>query len=134
MVPVRIEVLGPLRLFVDGAPVDVPGHRRRAVLALLALAAGRTVSTEALVDTLWPTDPPETGRRAVHSHLSRLRRHLGPAAGRLERAGAGYALRVGPDDVDAARLRAAARHSAAALASDPAAAVVTATAAVALWR
>ena len=40
--PVRVEVLGPLRLVVDGATVDVPGPKRRAVLALLALAACAT--------------------------------------------------------------------------------------------
>ena len=33
----RVDVLGPLRLLVDGDPVDVPGERRRALLALLAL-------------------------------------------------------------------------------------------------
>ena len=36
---VRVEVLGPLRLFVGDEVVEVPGPKRRAVLALLA--AGR---------------------------------------------------------------------------------------------
>ena len=36
----RIELLGPLRVTVAGEVVDVAGPRRRAVLALLALAAG----------------------------------------------------------------------------------------------
>ena len=134
MVPVRIEVLGPLRLLVDGAPVDVPGPRRRAVLALLAVAGGRVIPTESLIDALWPDDPPDTAHRALHSHLSRLRRHLGTASGRLERAGAGYALRVGPDDVDAARLRALARRSSAQLTVDPAAASTAAEEALGLWR
>jgi DNA-binding SARP family transcriptional activator len=135
VVPLRIEVLGPLRLVVDGAPVDVPGHRRRAVLALLALAGGRAVTTDALVDALWPDDPPETGHRALHSHISRLRRHLGPAASRLERAGAGYALRLDPDDVDASRLRRlAVRCAAERRDGDPTAATRTAAEALALWR
>lgn len=32
----RVDLLGPLRLVVDGQPVDVPGPKRRALLALLA--------------------------------------------------------------------------------------------------
>ena len=84
--PVRVEVLGPLRLVVDGAPVDVPGPKRRAVLALLALAEGRTVPVDHLVDALWPSEAPESGRQALHTHVSRLRGHLGPAAARLQTA------------------------------------------------
>ena len=80
---VRVDVLGPLRVFIDGAAVDVRGPKRRAVLALLALAEGRTVTADYLVDALWPTEPPESGRAALQSHVSRLRGHLGAAAGRL---------------------------------------------------
>ena len=76
----RVEVLGPLRLVVDGAPVEVRGPKRRAVLALLALADGRTVTVDHLVDALWPAEIPESGRQALHSHVSRLRSHLGPAS------------------------------------------------------
>ena len=46
----RLEVLGPLRVSVDGRVVDVTGPRRRAVLALLAVAGGRTVSDSALLE------------------------------------------------------------------------------------
>ena len=134
MVPLRIEVLGPLRLLVDGAPVDVPGRQRRAALALLALAGGRVVTADALVDALWPDDPPETGHRALHSHISRLRRHLGAAAPRLERAGGGYALRLDADDVDAARLRRLARRCAAELRAGEPSAARTAADGLALWR
>jgi hypothetical protein len=38
---VRVEMLGPLRLFVGDEVVDVPGPKRRAVLALLAGAGER---------------------------------------------------------------------------------------------
>ena len=37
---VRVEMLGPLRLFVGDEVVDVPGPKRRAVLALLAGGGG----------------------------------------------------------------------------------------------
>jgi hypothetical protein len=61
----------------------VRGPKRRAVLALLAMADGRAVTADHLVDALWPSEPPESGRAALYSHLSRLRGHLGSAAARL---------------------------------------------------
>jgi len=107
-VRVRVELLGPLRLTVDGQQVDVPGPRRRAVLALLAMAGGRVVSTGELVDALWPAEPPESGARALHSHISRLRGHLGPAGTRLVRNGAGYRLDLDAGELDVADVRASA--------------------------
>ena len=83
--PIAVSLLGPVRLTVDGAAVAVPGRLRLAVLALLALAEGRAVPASTLIDALWPEDPPPTGVSALHSHISRLRGHLGPAAGRLRR-------------------------------------------------
>ena len=103
--PLRVDVLGPLTLHVGGEAVDVPGARRRALLALLAVEGDRGAGIERLVDTLWPDGPPDNATAAVHSHVSRLRRHLGVLAGRLERHGRGYRLRLEPfeTDVDAAR-------------------------------
>ena len=96
-----VDVLGPLVLRVDGRTVDVPGARRRALLALLALEAGRGVSTERLVDSLWPDEPPENAVQALYNHVSRLRTHLGQLADRLERHGIGYRLRLEPFELDA---------------------------------
>ena len=86
---VRVEVLGPLRLIVDGAAVDVPGPKRRAVLALLAIAEGRLVTVDALLDALWPAHIPESGRQALHNHMSRLRSHFGTAPAVFETATTG---------------------------------------------
>ena len=77
---VRVDVLGPLRLASTACRSTCAGPKRRAVLALLALAEGRAVTADQLVDALWPTTPPESGRAALHSHVSRLRGHLGPGA------------------------------------------------------
>jgi predicted ATPase/DNA-binding SARP family transcriptional activator len=109
-VRVRLDLLGPLRLTVAGTPVDVPGERRRAVLALLAIAAGHPVSTDQLLDAVWPDAVPDSGRRALHSHVSRLRGHLGPAADRLVRDGAGYRLDLAPGELDVAEARALAHE------------------------
>jgi predicted ATPase/DNA-binding SARP family transcriptional activator len=105
---VWVGVLGPLALRVDGADVNVPGVRRRALLATLALARGRVVGVDRLVDALWPEDPPDDAGQALHNHLSRLRGDLGPAAERLARRGAGYVLELTDDELDATVVRAAA--------------------------
>ncbi len=111
---VRVEVLGPLRLVVDGAVVDVRGPKRRAVLALLALAEGRTVPVDTLVDALWPSEVPESGRQALQSHVSRLRGHLGSAAARLETQPDGYRLVLEDDALDVARALSRLSHALAA--------------------
>jgi predicted ATPase/DNA-binding SARP family transcriptional activator len=101
----EIDVLGPLRVRVDGVPVPVPGPRRRSLLAVLTLARGRAVGVDTLVEALWPEDAPDTGREALQSQVSRLRRSLGPAGGRLRRGPDGYRLDLGPDESDVSRAR-----------------------------
>jgi predicted ATPase/DNA-binding SARP family transcriptional activator len=133
-VPVRVELLGPLRLLVGGAAVDVRGHKRRAVLALLALAEGRTVPVDHLVDALWPGEAPDSGRQALHSHVFRLRGHLGPAAARLETRQDGYRLDLGPDGLDVTQARALLAAARAALPRDPAGAAGSLRHAHSLWR
>ena len=99
--PIEVRVLGPLRLTVDGADVPVPGSRRRAVLALLATASPRPVSVDSLTLAIWPEQVSGSGTVALQSHVSRLRRHLGPAASRLENGPGGYLLRLASDELDA---------------------------------
>ncbi|MGW7253543.1 BTAD domain-containing putative transcriptional regulator [Streptomyces sp. NPDC054834] len=131
---VRVEVLGPLRLLVDGAAVEVPGPRRRAVLALLALAEGRSVTVDRLVDALWPSGVPASGRQALHNHVSRLRGHLGPAAGRLETRHDGYRLVLRPGELDLARARAMLARAREQARRDPAGACALLREAHVLWR
>ncbi|HSK95899.1 MAG TPA: winged helix-turn-helix domain-containing protein, partial [Euzebyales bacterium] len=103
--PVRVEVLGPLRLLVDGVLVDVRGPKRRGALALLAVAQGRALTVDHLLDALWPDEVPESGRSALHSHLSRLRGHLGAAAARRETRDGAYRLALADGELDAAHAR-----------------------------
>ncbi len=131
---VRVDVLGPLRLVVGGDAVDVRGPKRRAVLALLAVAEGRAVTVDHLVDALWPSEPPESGRAAVHSHVSRLRGHLGSAAARLETLAGGYRLVLGDGEMDAARARSLLAQARDSVETDPAGACTLLREARALWR
>lgn len=131
---VRVEVLGPLRLLVGGDLVDVPGPKRRAVLALLALAEGRTVTVDRLVDALWPSEIPASGRQALHNHVSRLRGHLGPGAGLLETRHDGYRLALGADALDAVRARELLGAARTAVERDPARSYALLREAYGLWR
>ncbi len=103
----RVELLGPLRVLLDGAPVELRGPVRRAVLVLLALAHGRPVPVGELAEALWPDDDgPGDVRQALQTHVFRLRGQLGPAADRLRTGPGGYALDLGPDGFDLAEARA----------------------------
>jgi DNA-binding SARP family transcriptional activator len=131
---VRVEVLGPLRLVVDGTPIDVPGPKRRAVLALLALAEGKTVTVDYLLYALWPSEVPESGRQALHTHVSRLRAHLGSAANRLQTWHDGYRFDLGIDELDVAQARALLARARAVGERDPTAAFALLREAHELWR
>jgi predicted ATPase/DNA-binding SARP family transcriptional activator len=126
-----VGVLGPLRLSVDGEPVEVRGTLRRAVLALLAIAQGRIVTVEALVESLWPRGAPES-RQALHSHVSRLRGQLGSASARLQTRPDGYRLELAADELDLARARSL--LSAARSAPDPATGYARSVRAMELFR
>jgi DNA-binding SARP family transcriptional activator len=101
---------------------------------VLALSTPRVVSANALLDALWPDDPPEGGPQALHTHISRLRRALGPAAGRLERVAAGYRLDLGPGELDLGEAQELAREVTTELGSHPGRAAELAARALKLWR
>lgn len=102
---IRANLLGPLQLLVDGETVEVPGRKRRTLLVVLAMAEGTTVPLDDLLDVLWPSGVPETGRQALQNHISRLRSQLGPAAARLETLPGGYRLALGHDELDVTEAR-----------------------------
>jgi hypothetical protein len=62
---VQVAVLGPVRAFRDGAPLALGAPKQRALLAALALHAGRPVHPDALIDLIWggqaPPAPPWAG-------------------------------------------------------------------------
>lgn len=102
---VRISVLGPLRAWHDGRPLNLGHLRQQAVLAALALCAGRTLSQQELLDDVWGMEPPVAN--VVPVYIYRLRKALrmgdGPDAV-IEHARRGYRLVPGAVDVDVARM------------------------------
>jgi predicted ATPase/DNA-binding SARP family transcriptional activator len=105
---VRFGVLGPLRAELGGRLVGLGGPRQRAVVAVLLIARGRTVSAERIMSDVWEGFP-SPSLTTLHAYISQLRRALEPEraarapAGLLVREGPGYALRADPAAVDAER-------------------------------
>ncbi|NUS09461.1 MAG: AfsR/SARP family transcriptional regulator [Nonomuraea sp.] len=100
----RISILGPLEVEDDGGSVVVGGLRLRALLAMLALEAGRTVTSERLIDALWPDEPPVNAANALQTLVRRLRTALRPYEVIESRPG-GYVLALPPEQVDALAFR-----------------------------
>ena len=95
-------MLGPVELRAGtGTAVPVAGARLRTLLILLALDAGRAVSTDRLVDGVWGADPPGSAAGALQALVSRLRRAAPGLA--IAVTPSGYRLDLERDRVDAHR-------------------------------
>jgi predicted ATPase/DNA-binding SARP family transcriptional activator len=133
---VDFRILGPLAVVDDdGHDVPVPGARLRALLALVIVRAGDTVSADRLADDLWGDDLPAGWNNALQSLVSKLRRTVDPASSLLMTDSHGYRLELAPEQIDARRFEALAAHARAALVGgDFSAAAQDSNRALALWR
>ena len=141
-----IEVLGPLRVRVDGRDIAPSAAKPRAMLALLACDAGRTVLTEAIIEELWGDEVPRSATTTLQTYVMQIRNHIAAAlegSGRssdvarsvLVTRGRGYELAIGPDGTDLTRYeRYADEGRRAAEAGDEVVALRSLRAALALWR
>ncbi|NUS58974.1 MAG: hypothetical protein HOV66_29580, partial [Streptomycetaceae bacterium] len=137
----RISVLGPLAVSLDGADVAISGRRERMVLASLTAARPSSVAPERLVDDLWGGNPPTTAVTALQVCVSRLRSALEP--GRRPRTPSrllvttpvGYELRPPAGAVDADRFVSGVDAAQAAAADgDAAGALSRVDSALTLWK
>ncbi|WP_052684531.1 AfsR/SARP family transcriptional regulator [Lentzea aerocolonigenes] len=101
----RVDVLGDLRITVDGARLEPCQPRQRAVLAVLAMRSPHSVSRAELIDAVWGDDPPSSASGSLHTYISALRRLVEPdlpprACGSLiVTTDSGYACAVAPSDL-----------------------------------
>lgn len=102
---VRISVLGPLQAWRDGRTLNLGHLRQQAVLAALALCAGRPLSQQELLDDVWGMEPPVAN--VVPVYIYRLRKSLRSGDDPdsvIGHARRGYQLVSGAVDVDVARM------------------------------
>lgn len=105
----EIGLLGPVTVCRDGDVLELGGPQPRAVVAHLALEAGRVVPVDRLIRRLWGDDPPGAPLISLQSVISRLRKLLEPdrpagvAATVLASEPPGYVLRLPREYVDVHR-------------------------------
>lgn len=99
----RVNVLGPLQVLVEGVPVEVRGKRLRWLLIRLAMEPGRVVAADRLIADLWADEPPVDGPASLQSLVSRLRRTLGASV--VSSHALGYRLEASTDAEEFSRTR-----------------------------
>ncbi|MGH9280785.1 MAG: EAL domain-containing protein [Acidimicrobiales bacterium] len=110
---VEVRVLGPFEVALAGRTIRIGSPKQRAVLALLALQAGKVVTAETLCDLIWEETQPASPSAILQSLISRLRAALAGASGGPADAGRdvlrtrepGWALDIDPGAVDAIRFQ-----------------------------
>lgn len=131
---VELEVLGPLRIVVDGNEVSVGGGKLAGLLVALLTRPNEVASVDWLAHVLWNgSKAPSNPRGTIQTYVRRLRSVVGDCT--VRSSPGGYSIVVGPDSYDLARFRAlVAKARIAENTGQPAAAAVHLTDALKLWR
>lgn len=114
----QIQILGPIQATSRGIEIDLGPPKQRAILALLALRAGRHVPLDEVIATLWAGPSPARAANLVHTYVARLRQVLEPDTPRHRRTNViasvpgGYRLAVGVGQLDLHAFRAEVREAA----------------------
>jgi DNA-binding SARP family transcriptional activator/tetratricopeptide (TPR) repeat protein len=105
------RILGPLRLWRNGAELHSGPRQQAFLLAVLLAREGRPTSTDGLINLIWDDDPPASALNVIHKYVGSLRRLLEPglsarASGSfLQRRGNGYLFRAGSEMLDLVMFR-----------------------------
>ena len=95
---IEFRVLGSLEVVEGDRPVALGGPQQRALLAVLLVHRGESVSSDRLIDALWGEQAPASAVKIVQGYVSNLRRVLGD--GLLVTRGGGYLLQAEPGQTD----------------------------------
>jgi ABC-type transport system substrate-binding protein/DNA-binding SARP family transcriptional activator len=98
-----VLLLGPIEARLDDRPIMLGALKERAVLAMLALEVGHTVSADRLTHGLWGERAPPSAPKLVQLYVSHLRRLLDGDGAQIVTRGRGYELRLVDGEVDAVR-------------------------------
>ena len=99
--PAELRVLGPVALVGDEGAVALPAKHAR-LLAALAIADGRALGVDELIEAVWDDAAPASARKLVQVYVSQLRKTL-PAGAAIVTRGGAYAIELAPDVLDATR-------------------------------
>ncbi|MGW1514081.1 BTAD domain-containing putative transcriptional regulator [Streptomyces sp. NPDC002394] len=139
--PARFHALGPVQATVAGRTVDLGAPKQRTLLALLVSQAGRTVSTDVILEALWEGSPPPSAMTSLQAYVAKLRKVLEPhraprtPAAVLRTRPGGYVLDAPAADIDVHRFTAHAEAGRRARdRQDPQGALHEFDAGLALWR
>ncbi|WP_158088809.1 BTAD domain-containing putative transcriptional regulator [Thermoactinospora rubra] len=96
-------VLGPvIAVDADGRPVQLHSAKQRRLLAVLLAHHGEVVSSQRLMEAMWPDAMPAKPVGALHNAVCRLRKCLGlDGQDMLRTESSGYRLHIRPDALDA---------------------------------
>jgi predicted ATPase/DNA-binding SARP family transcriptional activator len=131
---VEIRVLGPVELVAEDGPVPLGALKQRRLLSALVVHAGEARSADLLIDAIWGPSPPTSAAKLLQTYVSQLRKAL-PAPARIRTRGAGYALELEDESLDAARFeRLLSQGRAASRGRNPALAASLLRRALGLWR
>ncbi|WP_274622899.1 AfsR/SARP family transcriptional regulator [Paractinoplanes aksuensis] len=107
----RLQIMGPLRIWRGATELDAGPRQQRCLLALLLAHEGRPVSMSDLIDLMWGPAPPASAINVIHKYVGVLRRLMEPeltlrAPGSyLARHDTGYRFTAGPETLDLVAFR-----------------------------
>ena len=125
MSEVRVGVLGTAVAEVDGVHHQPGAARLRALLTVLAMHAGRPVTTDHIIAAVWGSTAPTGVASTLQGYVADLRRLLEPQRAPREPARvlvtvpSGYALHLAPESIDLTRFEGALHRAARELAVIP---------------
>ncbi|MEU8419432.1 BTAD domain-containing putative transcriptional regulator [Micromonospora sp. NPDC048835] len=107
----RLQVMGPLRVWRDDVELDSGPRQQQCLLALLLVRSGRPVSMSDLINLIWGSDPPACAANIIQKYVGALRRLLEPdlpprsSGSYLTRHSTGYRFTAGPETLDLVAFR-----------------------------
>jgi DNA-binding SARP family transcriptional activator/tetratricopeptide (TPR) repeat protein len=99
---VEFRILGALEVVSGGRKLQLGGLTSQRIIGGLLLSPNRVVTMGRLAEMAWDVDPPATSRRQLQNRIATMRSLLARNGGVIETHDAGYLIRVGPDELDAA--------------------------------
>ncbi len=103
---VRLQILGPLRVWRGDVELETGPRQQARLLAILLARAGRPVSVGELIEMIWGEAVPRSALNTLHKYVGALRHLLEPGlpprrtGSYLQRRGDGYLCTAGPGTLD----------------------------------